>query len=52
MNKRKISAYFPKKELHFAFKRKTSAYSPFARYSIKDKTSYLDGKEVISRGDF
>jgi hypothetical protein len=43
--KRKISAYLPQNELHSAFNRKISAYSIFAGYSIKDKTSYKAKKE-------
>ncbi|MBP2241087.1 hypothetical protein J2Z40_001649 [Cytobacillus eiseniae] len=49
MNKRKNSAYFLQKELHFTFNRKISAYFAFARFPVMEKTSNLDGSEVISR---
>jgi hypothetical protein len=38
--KRKISAYFARKELHSENKRKISAYFSFAGHFIKDKDSF------------
>ncbi len=45
LHKRKTSPYLSRNELHSEFNRKISAYFPTAGYSIKDKTSYLKGRE-------